>query len=183
MAHRLNGDSEDAKDSVSGDDRSNSGDKPTYLLDHLFTFVVDKKLEIKYPADGMRKFLQLEKTTEISSRKVHLCFDRPWILLIDYTTGEVIERVPVSKIKDPTSFTSDSMTEIYNNILVMTVRGGSSSQSQMYIFQCQSISSVHLVNDLSQLRKGKTVTQDREFNPPPLVASPLEFSRSCCTML
>ena len=62
-------------------------DKPVYLLEHLATFTVNKESGIVYPADGMRKLLQLEKTTGIWSQKMQLCLDRQWVLIMDYETG------------------------------------------------------------------------------------------------
>lgn len=58
--------------------------KPVYLLEHLATFTVNKESGIIYPADGMRKLLQLEKTTGIWSQKMQLCLDRQWVLIMDY---------------------------------------------------------------------------------------------------
>jgi Phosphotyrosine-binding domain len=63
------------------------GDKPVYLLEHLATFTVNKESGILYPADGMRKLLQLEKTTGIWSQKMQLCLDRSWVLIMDFETG------------------------------------------------------------------------------------------------
>lgn len=82
----------------SGDDRSGGEererldgmdlhDKPTYLLEHLATFTVNKESGIVYPADGMRRLLQLEKTTGIWSQKMQLCLDYQWVLIMDYETG------------------------------------------------------------------------------------------------
>lgn len=82
----------------SGDDlRSGTGqydrydndlmDKPIYLLEHLATFTVNQESGILYPADGMRRLLQLEKSTGIWSQKMKLCLDRQWILIMDYETG------------------------------------------------------------------------------------------------
>jgi hypothetical protein len=62
-------------------------DKPVYLLEHLATFTVNKESGIMYPSDGMRKLLQLEKTTGIWSQKMQLCLDRQWVLIMDYETG------------------------------------------------------------------------------------------------
>lgn len=61
--------------------------RPVYLLEHLATFTVNKESGIVYPADGMRRLLQLEKTTGIWSQKMQLCLDRQWVLIIDYETG------------------------------------------------------------------------------------------------
>ena len=86
----------------SGDDRDSRSspengpddllDKPIYLLEHLATFTVNKESGIVYPADGMRRLLQLEKTTGIWSQKMQLCLDRQWVLIMDYETGVCADR-------------------------------------------------------------------------------------------
>lgn len=148
----------------SGDDRSGGEererldgdlhDKPTYLLEHLATFTVNKESGIVYPADGMRRLLQLEKTTGIWSQKMQLCLDYQWVLIMDYETGvsehngphriqwqraacfqNIIERFPASLVQEPTAFTSNDAMELYNNILVFIVSGGGGSRSEMHIFQ------------------------------------------------
>lgn len=80
----------------SGDERGESprsldehhmdNDSDKHLLEHLATFTVNKESGILYPADGMRKLLQLEKTTGIWSQKMQLCLDRQWVLIMDYET-------------------------------------------------------------------------------------------------
>lgn len=152
----------------SGDDRSGGEererldgdlhDKPTYLLEHLATFTVNKESGIVYPADGMRRLLQLEKTTGIWSQKMQLCLDYQWVLIMDYETGvsesamkskeslskdysswqNIIERFPASLVQEPTAFTSNDAMELYNNILVFIVSGGGGSRSEMHIFQVSS---------------------------------------------
>ncbi|XP_017466296.1 PREDICTED: epidermal growth factor receptor kinase substrate 8-like protein 2 isoform X1 [Rhagoletis zephyria] len=156
--------SDDERDSRSGEERANSDahDKPIYLLEHLATFTVNKESGIIYPADGMRRLLQLEKTTGIWSQKMQLCLDYQWVLIMDYETGNIIERFPAALIQEPTAFTSTDAMELYNNILVFIVTGGSGSRSEMHIFQSQNVSAVHLVEDLKTLRSGKMVTQQRE---------------------
>ncbi|CAO1341025.1 unnamed protein product [Diamesa tonsa] len=137
-------------------------DKSVYLLDHLATFTINKSSGILYPADGMRKLLQMEKTKGIWSQKMHLCIDRQWILILDYDNGKIIERFPASAIQEPTAFTSNDPNEIYSNILVFIVGGESRSHSEMHIFQCQSISAIHLVEDIKQMRNGKMITKSVE---------------------
>ncbi|XP_063703430.1 epidermal growth factor receptor kinase substrate 8-like protein 1 isoform X2 [Culicoides brevitarsis] len=151
----------DDLESRSGDDRPESvnlDDLPVYELEHLATFTVTKETGILYPADGMRKLLQLEKTTGIWSQKMKLCLDRSWVLIMDFETGNIIERFQAASIQEPTAFTSNDPMEMYNNILVFIVgTGGPNSRSEMHIFQCQRISAVHLVEDLKQLRDGKLI--------------------------
>ncbi|CAO1331302.1 unnamed protein product [Diamesa serratosioi] len=137
-------------------------DKSVYLLDHLATFTVNKSSGIFYPADGMRKLLQMEKTKGIWSQKMHLCIDRQWILILDYDNGKVIERFPASAIQEPTAYISNDPNEIYSNILVFIVGGESRSHSEMHIFQCQSISAIHLVEDIKQMRNDKMITNSVE---------------------
>ncbi|CAG9810268.1 unnamed protein product [Chironomus riparius] len=151
-------------------------DKPVYLLEHLATFTVNKESGILYPADGMRKLLQLEKTTGIWSQKMQLCLDRQWVLIMDYETGNIIERFPATLIQEPTAFTSNDPIEMYNNILVFIVGGEASARSEMHIFQCQSISAIHLVEDLKALRSGKLITKYRD--PLPSSSKPLATSSS-----
>lgn len=62
-------------------------DKPLYLLEHLATFTVDKAAGIQLPADGIRRLLQLEKTTGIWSQKMQLQLDRDWVLIVDFESG------------------------------------------------------------------------------------------------
>lgn len=56
-------------------------------MEHLATFTVSKETSIVYPADGMRRLLQLEKSNGIWSQKMQLRLDRSWVLIMDYETG------------------------------------------------------------------------------------------------
>lgn len=94
MAYRANSSgggsySEDDEQIERDDERvlSDLRDKPMYLLEHLATFTVNKDSGIVLPADGIRRLLQLEKTTGIWSQKMQLCLDREWVLIVDYETG------------------------------------------------------------------------------------------------
>jgi len=152
------------------------GESPTYLMEHLATFTVTKETGIVYPADGMRRLLQLEKSNGIWSQKMQLRLDRNWVLIMDYETGQVMERFPASLIQEPTAFMSNDPMEIYNNILVFIVgeERQTNAHSEMHIFQCQSISSLELVEDLKLLRIGKMPggRRTRHIPPPPPTPPP-----------
>ncbi|KAE8749059.1 hypothetical protein FOCC_FOCC004227 [Frankliniella occidentalis] len=166
----------------STDGRTNeisSGSKepaPTYLMEHLATFTVSKETGIVYPEDGMRRLHQLEKSNGIWSQKMQLRLDQNWVLIMDFESGDVMERFPVNLIQEPTAFTSNDPMEIYNNILVFIVgdEKTSNSRSEMHIFQGQSISAQELVEDLKLLRSGKTPTarRSRHIPPPPPTPPP-----------
>ncbi|KAK0073064.1 hypothetical protein PV325_010318 [Microctonus aethiopoides] len=63
------------------------GTEPTYMMEHLATFTVTKETGIVYPADGMRRLLQLEKSNGIWSQKMQLRLERNWVLIMDNETG------------------------------------------------------------------------------------------------
>ncbi|KAL0125073.1 hypothetical protein PUN28_004311 [Cardiocondyla obscurior] len=158
-----------------------SSSEPTYMMEHLATFTVTKETGIVYPADGMRRLLQLEKSNGIWSQKMQLRLERNWVLIMDNETGAIMERFPASLIQEPTAFTSRDPMEMYNNILVFTVAddSGSGQRAEMHIFQCQSVSAQDLVEDLKMLQMGKLVTGGsprgpRGHIPPPPALPPPE---------
>nr|XP_012221471.1 PREDICTED: epidermal growth factor receptor kinase substrate 8-like isoform X2 [Linepithema humile] len=158
-----------------------SSSEPTYMMEHLATFTVTKETGIVYPADGMRRLLQLEKSNGIWSQKMQLRLERNWVLIMDNETGAVMERFPAALIQEPTAFTSRDPMEMYNNILVFTVAddSGSGQRAEMHIFQCQSVSAQDLVEDLKMLQMGKLVTGGsprgpRGHIPPPPALPPPE---------
>lgn len=85
MAYR-NGYSDD-RDLDREDRISDGGGKPIHNIEHLATFTVTKETGIIYPADGMRRLLQLETTNGIWSQKMQLCLDGNMVLIMDYETG------------------------------------------------------------------------------------------------
>lgn len=158
---------------------SGGSEPPTYMMEHLATFTVTKEIGIVYPADGMRRLLQLEKSNGIWSQKMQLRLERNWVLIMDNETGAVMERFPASLIQEPTAFTSRDPMEMYNNILVFSVADDSGSQrAEMHIFQCQSVSAQDLVEDLKMLQMGKLVPGGSprgprgQIPPPPALPPP-----------
>lgn len=66
-----------------------SSSEPTYMMEHLAAFTVTKETGIVYPADGMRRLLQLEKSNGIWSQKMQLRLERNWVLIMDNETGVI----------------------------------------------------------------------------------------------
>lgn len=63
------------------------------MMEHLATFTVTKDTGIVYPADGMRRLLQLEKSNGIWSQKMQLRLERNWVLIMDNETGVFIKTI------------------------------------------------------------------------------------------
>lgn len=164
--------------------RDEAPERSAYVLEHLATFTVTRETGIVYPADGMRRLLQLEKTNGIWSQKMQLCLDGQWVLVMDYETASVMERFPASWVHTPTAFTSPEPAELYNNVLAFVVgapsdtpSGGSSGRGssggpetaprrELHIFQCHDVSAQALVEELNALkgvREGGAGDAGRDF--------------------
>ncbi|KAJ8707561.1 hypothetical protein PYW08_010813 [Mythimna loreyi] len=144
------------------------GERSVHVLEHLATFTVTRETGIVYPADGMRRLLQLEKTNGIWSQKMQLCLEGQWVLVMDYETGSIMERFPASWVHSPTAFTSPEPAELYNNVLAFVVgaagegEGGAGAGSvrsaggaprrELHIFQCHDVSAQALVEELNLLK-------------------------------
>ncbi|XP_047519287.1 epidermal growth factor receptor kinase substrate 8-like isoform X1 [Pieris napi] len=133
--------------------------RAVYVLEHLATFTVTRETGIVYPADGMRRLLQLEKTNGIWSQKMQLSLEDQWVLVMDYETGSIMERFPANWVHSPTAFTSPEPAELYNNVLAFVVgapeSGGGSpggSRRELHIFQCHDVSAQTLVEELNALK-------------------------------
>lgn len=161
MAYSSNG--------YSGDERDlDGGDKPCYMVEHLATFTVTEETNILTPSDGMRRLLQLEKTNGIWSQKMKLCLEKSWVLIKDYETGSEMEKFSRKSIEEPTAFTSNDPMEMYNNILAFIVTNSNPAHPpEMHIFQCQSISAQDLVEDLKNLKMGRSLGKNRKHGVPP----------------
>lgn len=68
----------------------------SFILEHLATFTVskDNNSGILYPEDGMRRLLELEKSTGIWSQKMEMTISRNQNIMIhDFDTKSLIEKV------------------------------------------------------------------------------------------
>lgn len=145
----------------SGQNGAIDADDPTFLLEHLATFTVcrDNATGVVYPEDGMRRLLQLEKTTGIWSQKMEIALTKNrQVLIQDYDTKSIIEKFPVNWIESPTPFTNTDPMELYNNILIFIVAPppgiANHSYPEMHIFHCQNIDANILCNYLVNFKRG-----------------------------
>lgn len=131
-------------------------DVPSFVVEHLATFAVSQQNEVVYPADGMRRLLQMEKTSGIWTQKMMLRLDRDWITIADFENGEVVERFPMMLIHEPTAFTSKDPKDLYNNIFIFVIGEDPVHHypPEMHIFQCVGVSSQVVVDDLKMFMAG-----------------------------
>jgi len=138
-------------------------DMPSFVVEHLATFAVSQQNEVVYPADGMRRLLQMEKASGIWTQKMMLRFDRDWITIADFENGEVVERFPMMLIHEPTAFTSKDPKDLYNNIFIFVVGEDPVHHDppEMHIFQCVGVSSQVVVDDLKMFMAGNVRLAER----------------------
>ena len=129
---------------------------PRFVVEHLATFTVSPQNEVMYPADGMRRLLQMEKASGIWTQKMVLRLDRDWMTIADFENGEVVERFPLVLIHEPTAFTSKDPKDLYNNIFIFVVGEDPVHRDppEMHIFQCVGVSSEIVVEDLKMFMAG-----------------------------
>jgi len=126
------------------------------VVEHLATFAVSQQNEVVYPADGMRRLLQMEKASGIWTQKMLLRLDAGWVTIVDFENGEIVERFPMILIHEPTAFTSKDPKDLYNNIFIFVVGEDPVHHDppEMHIFQCVGISSEAVVEDLKMFMAG-----------------------------
>lgn len=158
-----------AKEASGSGDGDGGGGGPSFVVEHLATFTVSQQNEVVYPADGMRRLLQMEKTSGIWTQKMLLRFDRDWIVILDYENGEIVERFPMMLIHDPTAFTSNDPKELYNNIFIFVVSEDPVQRNppEMHIFQCVGVSSQDVVEDMKMILSGSIQSGSAARIPPP----------------
>lgn len=137
----------------------------TFLMEHLATFPIDRESPtgIVYAVDGMRKLLQLEKTTGIWSQRMDIALvkRKQLVQILDNESKNVIENFPIEWIGYPTPFKNNDPTEMYNNIVVFTVEPPPSarsgrSNSEMHIFQCRNVDANTLCDYLYAMKQGQS---------------------------
>lgn len=142
--------------------------QPSFGLEHLATFTVDRASGIVFPTDGMRKLLQLEKTSGIWSQKMEMALSKrqQLVMILDHESKSVIEKFPIQWIESPTPFVNNDPMEMYNNILVFVVvppasrTPNSTVPSEMHIFQCQNVDANMLSDFLITMKRNSADLND-----------------------
>jgi len=161
---------------------SEGGEGPAFLLEHLATFRVSEEAELVEPGDGMRRLLHMEKTTGIWTQRMLLRLDRRYVSILSHENEVVVERFPLSLVRNPTAFTSEDPKEIYDNIFIFVAdrdpSGAFTENTEMHIFQCMEDSAKAVVEDMKSVLAGKWPLRRASIPPPPLERAPAPPSRS-----
>ncbi|GIY69099.1 hypothetical protein CEXT_219601 [Caerostris extrusa] len=158
------------------DPSSDSGEHyPTYLLEHLATFSVGSQFGISSPKDGLRRLLQMEKSSGIWTQRMQMRLERKWVVIIDNENGIRSGAL---------SYEPDQRTHILHQqrpprALQQHRRfhreGRAPQPAKMHIFQCARVSAQEVVNEMKMFINGKWKPSPKENGrhlPPPPESSP-----------
>ncbi|XP_055337923.1 epidermal growth factor receptor kinase substrate 8-like [Paramacrobiotus metropolitanus] len=136
--------------------QSGSEDGALYTVDHLATFTVGESYELVHPQDGLRRLRQMEKSSGIWTQRMYLRVEHNWLVIIDYENGDTVERFPMELVSQPSHFLSQDPKELYNNILLFTVKPDPRSKfnagiSEMHLFHCLKTSAQTIADSITLL--------------------------------
>uniref|UniRef100_A0A0B7BBK8 SH3 domain-containing protein n=1 Tax=Arion vulgaris TaxID=1028688 RepID=A0A0B7BBK8_9EUPU len=157
------------------DFRSN---EPKFELDHLATFAAGTRNGVIHAEDGLRKLRQMENTTGIWTMRCALVVERNYIIILDNSTGEELEKFPIQLIQDPTAVFKNDRREIYNNLILFTVIDDPkkrSSQADMHIFQSSKAPAQEIVDEILAAKNGQQKLYPGggpRIPPPPVGPAP-----------
>ncbi|XP_012939830.1 epidermal growth factor receptor kinase substrate 8 [Aplysia californica] len=137
------------------DFRSN---EPKFELDHLATFAAGTRNGCIHAEDGLRKLRQMENTTGIWTMRCVLIVERNYLVILDNSTLEELERFPVQLVQDPTAIFKNDRREIYNNLILFTIVDDPkkrSSQADMHIFQSCKAPAQEIVDEILASQGGQ----------------------------
>ncbi|CAJ0604118.1 unnamed protein product [Cylicocyclus nassatus] len=156
---------------------------PSYFVEHLATFAVGRQFGLTFPADGIRKLKQMEKSSAIWAQPLVLRFRQNGVTVED-ENGDLVEQFPLDLIEQPTAHVSNDPRDTYNNILLFIVREDtrnkrSSTPTEMHIFQCNRVAATEVADDLQWYMRGqfRKVRPGRRNSGPQAVNVPPEFAQ------
>ncbi|XP_072000894.1 epidermal growth factor receptor kinase substrate 8-like isoform X4 [Engystomops pustulosus] len=154
-----------------------------YHVEHLTTFIMDRKDAVLTVDDGIRKLKLLDAKGKVWTQDMHLQVDDKAVSLYDIETKTELEHFPVSSIQLCKAVMN---TCRYDSILALVCKEPTQSKADLHLFQCDEVkaSTIHqdIYSSMIDGRGGKPRTRPetlREINtsdsrvpPPPQAPAP-----------
>ncbi|MFT7799179.1 epidermal growth factor receptor kinase substrate 8-like [Arapaima gigas] len=158
-------------------------DTSQYHVEHLTTFVMDRKEAMITVEDGLRKLKLLEAKGKVWTQEMLLQVDEKAVCLIDVETKNELENFPLGHIVQCQAL-MDACS--YDSILALVCKEPGQSKPDMHLFQCDDIKAnlIHADIDsaISDLKGGKArkrpemlkmiLRSDGVIPPPPMAPAP-----------
>ncbi|XP_043943214.1 epidermal growth factor receptor kinase substrate 8 [Protopterus annectens] len=124
-------------------------DTSQYRVEHLTTFVIDRKEAMMTVEDGIRKLKLLDAKGKVWTQDMLLQVDDRAVSLIDVETKNELENFPLNTIQHCQAVMNACS---YNSILALVCKESGQSKPDMHLFQCDEIK-LELVNLSSSFHK------------------------------
>ncbi|XP_051856186.1 epidermal growth factor receptor kinase substrate 8 [Antechinus flavipes] len=168
-----------ARDSV-----SSMSDTTQYRVEHLTTFVLDRKEAMITVEDGIRKLKLLDAKGKVWTQDMILQVDDRAVSLIDLETKNELENFPLNTIQHCQAMMNACN---YDSILALICKEPAQSKPDLHLFQCDEIKANLIGEDIesaiSDSKGGKQkrrpealrmiAKSDSSIPPPPRAPAPV----------
>ncbi|XP_075118152.1 epidermal growth factor receptor kinase substrate 8 isoform X2 [Leptodactylus fuscus] len=154
-----------------------------YHVEHLTTFIMDRKDAVLTIEDGIRKLKLLDAKGKVWTQDMNLQVDDKAVSLYDIETKTELENFPISTIQHCKAVMNSCR---YNSILVLVCKEPTQSKADLHLFQCDEVkaSTIHqdIYSAMTDHKGGKVKTRpdtlrainasDNRVPPPPQAPAP-----------
>ncbi|KAI5610993.1 epidermal growth factor receptor kinase substrate 8 isoform X6 [Silurus asotus] len=111
-------------------------DTSQYLVEHLTTFVMDRKDAMLTIDDGIRKLRLLDAKGKVWTQEMLLQVDDKAVSLIDADTKNELENFPLSTVQHCQAIMNSCS---YDSVLALVCKESGQSKPDLHLFQCDDI--------------------------------------------
>ncbi|NP_001084577.1 epidermal growth factor receptor pathway substrate 8 L homeolog [Xenopus laevis] len=129
-----------ARDSV-----SSLSETSQYHIEHLTTFVMDRKDGVLTVDDGIRKLKLLDAKGKVWTQDMLLQVDDKGVSLYDVETKSELENFPLSTIQHCQAVMNDCR---YDSILALVCKEPAQGKADLHLFQCDEIKASMVQRDI-----------------------------------
>lgn len=154
-----------------------------YHVEHLTTFVLDRKDGMVSVSDGVRRLRLLDAKGKVWTQEMLLQVEERGVCLIDHETKNELEHFPIGSIQLCQAVENACS---YNSILALVCKDSGQSKPDLHLFQCDDIKADRIHADIegavADARGGKVkkrpealktiLTSDGIIPPPPAAPAP-----------
>ncbi|XP_075459132.1 epidermal growth factor receptor kinase substrate 8 isoform X4 [Ascaphus truei] len=168
----------------SRDSVSSISETSQYHVEHLTTFVLDRKDAMLTVDDGIRKLKLLDAKGKVWTQDMILQVDDKGVSLSDGASKNELENFPVSSIQHCQAVTNACS---YDSILALVCKEPTQSKADLHLFQCEEVKASLIQQDIdcaiSDSKGGKQkrrpdalrmiLRSDNKIPPPPRAPAPV----------
>ncbi|XP_054625372.1 epidermal growth factor receptor kinase substrate 8a isoform X2 [Dunckerocampus dactyliophorus] len=158
-------------------------DTSQYHVEHLSTFVLDRKDGMITVEDGVRRLRLLDAKGKIWTQEMLLQVDEKSVSLVDHESKSELENFPVSSVQHCQAVMSVCS---YDSILALVCKDSGQNKADLHLFQCDHIKANLIHADIESAmvdaKGGKVKTRpdvlrmilksDGDIPPPPAAPAP-----------